>query len=47
MPLLFSAVLALTHDYSLGFYVTAVPAFLVGIMLFRGGVDGKPVERTA
>ena len=44
MPLLFSGILVLTHDYSYGFYVTAIPAFLVGIMLFMGGVDGKPLK---
>jgi MFS family permease len=47
MPLLFSGVLALTGSYSLGFYVTAIPAFLVGVMLFHGGVDGRPVPKPA
>ena len=42
MPLLFSGILAVSHNYTIGFYVTAVPAMLVGIMLFMGGVDGKP-----
>jgi MFS family permease len=41
MPLVFSGLLALTESYSHGFVVVAIPALLVGIMLFAGGVDGR------
>lgn len=44
LPLVFSGILAATHNYSLGFYVTAVPALLAGIMLFVGGVDGTGLK---
>ncbi len=44
VPLVFSGILAATHNYSYGFYVTAIPALLAGVMLFVGGVDGFGVR---
>lgn len=40
MPLIFSGLLALTGSYGHGFMVVSIPALLVGVMLFMGGVDG-------
>ena len=47
MPLGFSAILAMTGDYHLGFMLVAIPSFMAGIMLFVGGVEGKPDPGTA
>lgn len=42
MPLLYSTVLSLTDDYHYGFMAVALPPLAVGIMLFLGGVEGRP-----
>ena len=47
LPLTYSAVLSLTGAYGLGFIVAALPALLVGIMLFHGGVEGRPRKTPA
>ncbi len=45
MPLGFSAILATTGNYHLGFMLVAIPPLMVGIMLLVGGIEGKGPEK--